>query len=324
MVEPLTLTIAYALDLLIGDPEWLPHPVRWMGWGIAKMERLLRWMMQGLERLAGVFLVLIIVGLTYEVSSTIDSLLASYPSPFTFLIGVYLTSTTLATKELIESGRSVINPLKTNNIYDARKRLSHIVGRDTERLDKMGISMATIETLAENTSDGIIAPLFYFVIGGISLAMTYKAINTLDSMVGYKDERYKDLGWAAARLDDLANYLPARITGILIVISSAIVSRSIFTGYHSLRTMLRDGRRHTSPNSGIPEAAMAGALGIRLGGPSTYGGVVVDKPYIGDETNRTEDSYLEASLRAVAITKIASLLGFGGALIILFIRSVHD
>jgi adenosylcobinamide-phosphate synthase len=205
------------------------------------------------------------------------------------------------------------------NLKGARIRLSHLVGRDTDTLEEKGLLKATIESLAENASDGIIAPLFYFAIGGLPLAITYKAINTMDSMVGYKNDKYKNFGWAAAKLDDIANYIPARITGMLISISAAIVSPSLFTC--SLKTMFRDGRKHPSPNSGMPEAAMAGALGVRLGGPSSYRGLVVEKPYIGEEIQDRKNLYLEASKKAITITKITALLGLSIAIVISHVRT---
>jgi adenosylcobinamide-phosphate synthase len=341
MTEPTVLTLAYILDLAIGDPQWLPHPVRVMGWGIEKVENFLKRKIQSTEqraqstetreKLAGVLLVTIIVGLTYWIFYFINILLISH---FSFLISylsllllVYLTSTIFATSELIKSAQKVIAALKADHIDNARKNLTFIVGRDTAQLNRKDILKATIETLAENTSDGIIAPLFYFVIGGLPLAMTYKAVNTLDSMVGYKNERYRNFGWAAAKLDDIANYMPARITGVLIVISTFLITilknpvHASRITLHALRIMLRDGRNHLSPNSGIPEAAMAGALRVRLGGPSFYEGILVEKPYIGEECQNSEQRtqipdriYLKASEKAITITKITSLLGLCVAL----------
>lgn len=334
------LVLAYFLDFAIGDPKWLPHPVRIMGRAITKIENFLRKILISItrhsslvtrhlfEKWAGILLVVIITGSTFSLFYIVNyvfltlyfSLLISY---FLLLVMVYLISTTLATRGLIDSARLVIEALRGRDIEAARKNLTHIVGRDTDSLDEKGVLRATIESLAENASDGIIAPLFYFAIGGLSLAMTYKAINTMDSMIGYKNERYRYFGWAAARLDDIANYIPARITGILIVISSAIVSRSLFNIYCSLKTMFSDGRKHPSLNSGVPEAAMAGALGIRLGGPSTYGGMVVNKPYIGDNrehrSQNTDNLYSEASEKAMTITKITSLLGLSVAIAILYL-----
>ncbi|MFN3395564.1 MAG: adenosylcobinamide-phosphate synthase CbiB [Thermodesulfovibrionales bacterium] len=319
-LQPLVLIMAFLLDLAIGDPRWLPHPVRIMGSAIAKTEKILRTEDRGQkteDRLKGVFLVFIIVGLTFGLTWLIVYALtkigniSSLMSYFSGALLVYLTSTTIAIRELIDSARDVIKALKKGDIKLARKNLSMIVGRDTENLSEKGVLKATIETLSENLSDGIIAPLFYLSIGGIPLAMAYKAINTLDSMVGYKNAKYIDFGWASARLDDIANYIPARISGVLIVISIFFItifkcpSHASRITHYALRVMINDGRKHLSPNSGIPEAAMAGALGVRLGGPSRYNGVEVQKPYIGEE--KTED-YLTASERALMIIKSASII----------------
>lgn len=335
MPDYMVLILAYSLDLAIGDPAWLPHPVRIIGRAIGKAESSLRFLLklyakkiQRLsERIGGIILVIIIAGSTYLVMFLADKglqTLTGSENTVLRIIGavplVYLISTTLATKELTDSARKIIAPLRDGDIIEAREKLSCIVGRDTGSLDDKGILRATLESLAENASDGIIAPLFYFVIGGLPLAMTYKAVNTMDSMVGYKNDRYRYFGWAAARLDDLANYIPARLTGLLIVISSSIVCRSLYTLHYSLKIMLRDGRRHSSPNSGIPEAALAGALSVRLGGPSSYNGILVDKPFIGD--NGCSD-YLYVSGKAINIIKIASLVGFSISIGVLFMRSVQ-
>jgi adenosylcobinamide-phosphate synthase len=342
MTDAAILTLAYILDLIIGDPRWLPHPVRIIGWLIEKMEKLLRKSevrsqkseVKGknlAEKLSGVLLVAVVVGITYSIFYTLNLLvLTSHFSLLTscllFAMLVLLTSTTLATNDLIKSGKTVIDAVNMGDKESAREKLSFIVGRDTRQLDNKGIAKATIETLAENTSDGIIAPLFYFAIGGLPMAMAYKAINTLDSMVGYRNEKYKNFGWASARLDDIVNFIPARITGMLIVMATFILKMSVAAGRLSLRTMLRDGGKHLSPNSGIPEAAMAGALGVRLGGPSFYAGMLVEKPYIGEETSVVKEEvsdhmYLNASENALSIVKITSLLGFGLALILLYLRT---
>jgi adenosylcobinamide-phosphate synthase len=322
VIGPIDLIFAFFLDLAIGDPPWLPHPVRIMGKGIEKMEIFLRrHFKQNEERLAGILLAIITALVVLAVTFLIYKVIIWFSSNILMIIGiivlVYLISTTIALHELINSARLVIEAVKDRSIKVARQRLSRIVGRDTANLSDEGILKATIETLAENLSDGVIAPVFYLVVGGLPLAMAYKAINTLDSMVGYKNEKYRHFGWAAAKLDDIANYIPARITGILIVISSALISRSLSTVRCSLKTMLRDGRKHPSPNSGVPEAAMAGALGVRLGGPLTYEGIKVEKPYIGEDT--TED-YLTAFGYAVNIIKVTSISGVGIAAIILSLR----
>lgn len=341
MPDYMGLILAYSLDLAIGDPAWLPHPVRIIGGAIGKTENILRLLlkvyakkMQRLsERIGGILLVIIIAGSTYLAMSLVDKglhALTGSENPVFRIIGavllVYLISTTLATKGLTDSARKIITPLRDGDIVEARKKLSHIVGRDTGSLDDKGILRATIESLAENASDGIIAPLFYLVAGGLPLAMTYKAVNTMDSMVGYKNDRYRYFGWAAARLDDIANYIPARITGLLIVVSIFVITLvenircSLSATSRSFATMLRDGRGHSSPNSGIPEAALAGALNVRLGGPSRYNGILVDKPFIGDGGC---SDYLSVSGKAINIIKVASLIGFGISTGVLFMRSIQ-
>ncbi|HTR44356.1 MAG TPA: adenosylcobinamide-phosphate synthase CbiB [Thermodesulfovibrionales bacterium] len=325
------LLLAFLLDLAIGDPRWLPHPVRIIGKGIAGIETLMRRHLRSPlhERAGGVLLVILVVIPVFAVSLLIERTAFSVMRPFTatplsvlgLIVLVYLTSTTIAVRELIGSAKTVIDSVRVKDIDGAKKNLGMIVGRDTHDLSEKAILKASMETVAENLSDGVVAPLFYLALGGLPLAMVYKAINTLDSMVGYRNERYLNFGRAAARLDDIANFIPARITGILIVISSFLISRSLFTFQFSLKTLLRDGRNHLSPNSGVPEAAMAGALGIRMGGPSTYGGMVVEKPYIGDA--RTADStedYLAASGRALAIARVTSALGVLCAAVMLSAR----
>ena len=327
-LSPVILVLAFLLDLAIGDPRWLPHPVRIIGRAITRAENLLRkWEGRSLgimERGKGILLVIIIVGAAFCAAwLAVHFLLSMDTSWFlllaSYLLLVYLTATAIAAREFIYSASLVIESVRDKDIGSAKKSLSMIVGRDTENLSEKGTLRAAIETLSENLSDGVVAPIFYLAVGGLPLALTYKAINTLDSMVGYKNDKYKNFGWAAARLDDIANYIPARITGILIAVSSGIASRSLSAVHYSLKTMFRDGGKHTSPNAGIPEAAMAGALGVRLGGPSTYGGIVVDKPYIGTDT---AVDYLTASEKTITVVKITSLLGTGIAAVVLYARSL--
>jgi adenosylcobinamide-phosphate synthase len=413
MTATVALALAYLLDLIIGDPRWLPHPVRIMGRLIEKLERWLRdsieWEGQekpvivreeweeesevfeegdeprpriklndivppllrkgkelstaAQEKIAGAALVAIMVAGTFISFLVLDKILMNLDfSPvaryISFGVYVFLVSTTLATRGLIGSALGVIRELGRGELDISRGKLSMIVGRDTDDLQEAGILKATIETLSENASDGITAPLFYFILGGLPLAMTYKAINTLDSMIGYKNEKYGNFGWAAARLDDAANYIPARITGALIVASVYIMNTCRFivswgtewlegagnragryvrsflnwiegrikgpdfeSARSAYRIMIRDGGKHSSPNSGVPEAAVAGALGIRLGGPSAYEGVEVSKPYIGDNILKpglkpgSAEAYMEAALSAVFIIKLTSFLGFLAALI---------
>jgi adenosylcobinamide-phosphate synthase len=211
-----------------------------------------------------------------------------------FVVAVILSWSCLAARSLHRESRLVADALVRGDLVEARRYLSNIVGRDTAELDEAEVWRATVETVAENTSDGVIAPLFYLCIGGPVLAIAYKAVNTLDSMVGYRNERYKSLGWASARCDDLANFMPARLTGLLMVAAAPLFG---FPPGNAWRIMCRDGRNHSSPNSGIPEAAVAGALGVRLGGASIYSGKRVEKPTIGDPLKPLSPAAWEGAIR---------------------------
>jgi adenosylcobinamide-phosphate synthase len=328
MIGPVELIAAFLLDLSIGDPRWLPHPVRLIGRGIVFLENMIRTRIQeNHERLAGVLLVVMIVMpaalLAYFIREVLLLPGHGVLAVAAAAVMVYLVATTIALRELVSSAKLVLTSVKQGDLVTARSNLSMIVGRDTQNLDEDGVLRATIETVSENLSDGVIAPLFYLAIGGLPLAIAYKAINTLDSMVGYKNEKYLSFGWAAARLDDVANYVPARLTGILIVLASYcyfLVRRPgspFFRARDSFRVMRRDGRNHTSPNSGIPEAAMAGCLGVRLGGPSTYGGVLVQKPFIGDDCT---GDYGTACEQAIGVILLASCIAALVAAIAVWLR----
>ncbi|PKL51759.1 MAG: cobalamin biosynthesis protein CobD [Nitrospira bacterium HGW-Nitrospira-1] len=338
MIGPIDLVFAFFLDLAIGDPRWLPHPVRVIGRAVTRLENfLVRHVREESKRIAGIFLVAGIVLPVAVITFLFHRLILWSSANLSVIVSrvflVYLISTTIAVRGLIDAARLVIKSVHDGRLEAARKKLSMLVGRDTAKLSGDRALAAVIETLAENLSDGIIAPVFYLVIGGLPLAMAYKAVNTLDSMVGYKNEKYIRLGWAAARLDDIANYIPARITGFLIVIATGILGiwylvfgkekatppPLIPNPMLSLKIMRRDGRNHSSPNSGIPEAAIAGALGVRLGGPSTYGGTVVEKPHIGDSLT---NDYLIASRQAAAIVFISSVLAVMAAAVILGVRTM--
>ena len=308
----LILIFAFSLDLAIGDPRWLPHPVRMIGSAVVFFERRLRAIFgRTREKAAGIFLVVLVVLPAAALAFLIRRLLlppgATGLAIVNTAVMVYLAATTIALRELVSSAGLVVRSVKSGDLVAARSGLSMIVGRDTQALDEDGVLRAAIETVAENLSDGVIAPVFYFTIGGLPLAVAYKAVNTLDSMVGYKNENYILFGWAAARLDDAANFIPARITGVLIVFASFFyfLARrpgiAITAARNSFAVMIRDGRKHTSPNSGIPEAAMAGALGVRLGGPSTYAGVLVPKPFIGETRAKDYRTAAEQSLCVVAV-----------------------
>ena len=292
-ITPYILISAVILDLLIGDPRWFPHPVVYMGRLIGVLEKALRRLVRN-ERLGGVLLLVMTVSITCGVALAI--LKGAYAvSPYLgFIVAVFLSWSCLAARSLHLESRLVADSLVEGDLASARKYLSCIVGRDTAELDEAEIWRATTETVAENTSDGVIAPLFCLMIGGPVLAIAYKAVNTLDSMVGYRNERYLRFGWASARFDDLANFIPARLTGLLMVAAAPLAGLS---GCSAWRIMRRDGRNHSSPNSGIPEAAAAGALGVRLGGTNVYSGIRVAKPTIGDASQPLSFSAWRGSVR---------------------------
>lgn len=321
------IPLAYLLDLLLGDPRWLPHPVRWIGRYITFLEDRIRLFARTskVEKVGGVLLFVTVVGTVYSLTWSF-LYFVSYLSPITYhLFAVFIAYATLSIRSLHQEATGVIEALKDlppplpshryfvgvgGHLDEARKRLSNIVGRDTYNLSEEEIYRAVTETVAENTSDGIIAPLFYIAIGGPALAITYKAVNTLDSMVGHKDERYRDLGWFSARMDDLGNYIPARITAILMVLS-AFILRLDWRG--SLKTVWRDRRNHPSPNAGYPEAAVAGALGVRLGGINYYGGIPQERPFIGEMKRGFSRRIVRGVIRMMHLT---ALLGVALALLI--------
>lgn len=277
------------LDLLLGDPHGWPHPIVWIGQLIERLEDWLRDQIQPL-RLAGVLLVLLTLLSTGLAAALLLLVAGSLSSGLAWLAGLWLGWSCLALRSLHQESRAVIDELQAGDLPAARQALSLIVGRDTGSLDEQGIIKATIETVAENASDGVIAPLFYLLLGGPVVSLLYKAASTLDSMVGYKNEKYRDFGWAGARLDDLLNLIPARLTGLLFVLAAFPLK---LNGWEGLRIMLRDAKKHTSPNAGWPEAAAAGALGVQLGGAASYFGQLHEKPTFGDpdRTLRLHDYY---------------------------------
>lgn len=309
-LNSLILVTSVILDLLLGDPRRLPHPVAGIGMMISGLEKLLLRLVRN-ERLGGVLLLFAVVGTTYVLVAFLLKGAHAVSHYLGVAVAVWLSFTCLALRSLHRESKLVADRLCAGDLEGARRELSRIVGRDTEHLNEQEIWRALVETVSENTSDGVIAPLFYLMLGGPALGLAYKAVNTLDSMVGYKNERYIRFGWASARFDDLANWLPARITGLLMTAAAPLVGLS---GRHALRVMLRDGRNHSSPNSGIPEAAAAGALGVRLGGANSYFGVLVEKPTIGDAAEPLSvESYRGAVRLMYAST--ALLLAIWGSVI---------
>ncbi len=280
--------LSFVLDLLFGDPEQLLHPVVVMGKCISKLEKGLRAVFPKTpkgELAAGFVLVLLLPVGTLAVTILALWAVGLIHPILRFALGVFWGWQALALKGLNTESKRVYQALTTGTIEEARAAVSRIVGRDTERLDEAGITRAAVETVAENFSDGVLAPLFYLLIGGAPLALCYKAINTMDSMVGYKNERYLYFGRCAAKLDDVANWLPARLSAVLLVLASSLLGEHAKDAWRIWR---RDRRNHASPNSAQTEAAMAGALGIQLAGPAWYFGEKYDKPTIGDATRPVE------------------------------------
>ena len=296
--------IAYVLDLIFGDPQNIIHPVQVIGKMISSGEKFLLGENSSLSRkykfFAGMILNITIISLTYGITYLIRRI--SENSIIFTVAEIYLMYTIFSINSLAREGNRVYNILKEGNIERARKDLSYLVSRDTGTMDEKMIIRSTMETISENTVDGIVAPMLYMFLGGLPLSMTYKAINTFDSMVGYKNEKYMDFGKFSAKLDDVANFIPARITGILIVIASMILG---YDYKNSLKIFIRDRKNHSSPNSGHAEAGVAGALGVQFGGRVSYFGKEVDKPVIGD---KIKDFELEDIKKNIKIMYVASFL----------------
>jgi adenosylcobinamide-phosphate synthase len=288
------IAAALLVDQLVGDPRWFPHPVRIIGWFCQRFEGIFRHLFQS-KKLAGFCTVISVILVTMIAVGMLLGVAASLSSVFTDCLAILIVYTSIAAKDLIVHSRDVHACLyPSEDIVAARKAVSMIVGRDTENLDRAGVSRACVETVAENMVDGVTAPLFFGIlcsmlppvygfddIGFAALgAMTYKAINTMDSMFGYKNDTYLEFGWSAAKLDDIANFIPARLSGLMVIVS-AFILRLDWQG--SAKIFLRDRLRHSSPNSAHTEAAVAGALGVQLGGDAFYFGKLTSKLAIGDK-----------------------------------------
>jgi adenosylcobinamide-phosphate synthase len=298
---------AFLLDLAIGDPRWFPHPVVLMGKFISSGERFLWSGKASRDFVSGMVLSLTLIALVVGTTWALVYALTLLPPLIAFVLTAGLASTTLATRGLLDAVTKIETPLRSGNLVKARENLAQIVGRDTAALNQDKVLRASLESLAENTSDGIVAPLFYLFLGGIPLAMAYKTVNTLDSMIGYRTERYLYFGKFAARLDDAANFVPARLTSLLMVIATLLVRLNAGL---AIRVLRRDHANHLSPNAGYPEAALAGALGIRLGGPSVYFGKEVWKPYLGDDLTPVNIEMLKEARSLCLVTAILSLVTF--------------
>ncbi|MCU9808441.1 MAG: adenosylcobinamide-phosphate synthase CbiB [Paraclostridium dentum] len=304
----LVMVIAYLLDLVIGDPYSFPHPVRFIGNLIRFTEGKIRIIFKSKKQLkiGGFLLWTITVGFTALVTNLILNLLC-INNIFYVIIASIILYTTLSTKCLADEAKKIYEVLKTGDIEKSRKQLSYIVGRDTTSLNENEIIRATVETVAENTVDGIISPMMYGFIGGPVLAMAYKAINTLDSMVGYKNEKYGDIGFASAKIDDIANFIPARITPFFMMIASFILG---FNSKKSIKIAMRDRKNHKSPNCAYAEGAVAGALEVQLGGTNMYFGEKVYKPTIGDKDRDLEAEDILRTNKIMYLTSFIALVIF--------------
>jgi adenosylcobinamide-phosphate synthase len=307
------LAAAYLFDWIAGDPEWLPHPVRLMGKCIEQGERSLRRPAQtpAIEFLAGGALTLGVVAASYVGTARAIDWTYKRSRWFGVATETALAWTCFASRSLHDEASAVVAALESEHLALARERLARIVGRDTQYLDTEEVSRAVIETVAESASDGVIAPLLYIAIAGVPLAMAYKAINTLDSMIGHADKQYFYFGKVAARLDDVANLLPARLTALGITAVASVIEDASFCS--SITTWLSDGGRHKSPNAGQPESAMAGALRVRLGGTNFYNGEVVAAPLIGKKFSKPS---VQQAKQAIQIASAISALGALTALLL--------
>lgn len=303
--------LGFLLDLCFGDPRWLPHPVVWIGKGISRMEKFLRRHFPKTpkgERTAGILLAICIPLASFLIS--LGVLLLAYRISFWlwFVLHTFWAYQIPASRCLATESRKVYRKLAAFDLSGARTQLSWLVGRDTQSLSEEEVTKACVETVAENTSDGVTAPLFYLLIGGVPLGFLYKAVNTLDSMVGYRNETYRYFGTASAKLDDALNWLPSRICAVLMICAAWLLRLDARNAWRIFR---RDRSKHLSPNSAQTESVAAGALGIRLGGTHLYFGKPVEKPTIGDARRPARPEDILTANRLMIGTSILSALGFG-------------
>ena len=308
MMRAAILVCACLLDAFLGDPYSMPHIIRFIGSLIAWCEQTLRGIFSSTpygERAAGVALVLVVTSVACGCAWTVIRLAWAIAAPLGIAVEVFVCYQMVAARQLGKEAMHVYHALVDEGLEAARRAVSMIVGRDTQALDKAGVTRAAVETVAENASDGMVAPLLFMAVGGPVAGVFYKAVNTMDSMVGYKNERYRFFGTAAAHLDDVCNWLPARLTAVLMCLVAPLIG---LDGAGAWRILKRDGKRHSSPNAGHPEAACAGALGVQLAGPASYFGAVVDKPTIGDDLRTIEPKDIHAAIRLLYATSVAALV----------------
>lgn len=302
----LQILIAFGLDLLIGDPRKLPHPVKIIGRLAVMFEQPLRRTIEN-KKLAGIAEVCLVIACTGVGVCLILWAADQWNPILADLLSIYFLYCGIAARDMIRHSKQVYAALNAGSLEEARRRVGMICGRDTDRLDEAGITKATVESVAENMVDGVTAPLFFGVLGGPVGMMVYKAVNTLDSTFGYKNERYLEFGWASAKLDDAVNFIPARLTGLLVPLAAVMLQQK---GLSSLWILIRDRKNHPSPNSGHTEAAVAGALGIELGGLSYYSGQPSNKPTLGDPIFPVKPAQILAANRLLLVTSGLALIVF--------------
>ncbi len=308
----LILPAAFVLDFFLGDPRNLPHPIRWMGCAISGLEPYFRRLPVNLT-LSGTmfagFLITFAWGLSYlfiVMGRLIHPMLG-------YLIEIILVYYALSSMSLEKAAMDVFDSLNENKLEGAKQKVSMIVGRDVTQLDREGVARATVETVAENLVDGVLSPLFYAALGGAPLAMAFKMVNTLDSMVGYKNETYKAFGKASAKIDDVFNFLPARLSVLIISVGASFFTKR---GAVSFNTAAIEGADHASPNAGYSEASFAGALGIKLGGPNIYHGKLVSKPYIGKAFGPVKEHHIRKACDLMLLSSCLGLLVFWGVVMV--------
>ena len=320
LYHTIALAAGYLLDLLIGDPRWLYHPVCLIGNLIALLEKGIRKIFPKTEKgelSGGVLEVVLVCLISLGVPWVVLSVLYRYMPLAGLALETFWCYQLLATKSLKDESMKVYDRLKNGTIEEARYAVSMIVGRDTSELTEEGVTKAAVETVAENSSDGVIAPMLYMALGGAPLMFLYKGINTMDSMLGYKNDRYLYFGRCAAKLDDLANYIPARISGWLMVAAAFLTGMD---GKNAAKIYKRDRRNHASPNSAQTEAAVAGALRVQLAGNAYYFGKLYEKPTIGDKLREVEPEDIRRANRLLYGASVLSvLLCLGGRLLVQFL-----
>lgn len=302
------ILLAFLVDCILGDPYKFPHPVKFIGSYIKFFENKVLSKLRDRKKLKyiyGVALTLSTVTITFMITFILLLIAKKINIYFFHVLNIIILWTTIAPKCLAQETLKVYKPLIEGDIDNARAKITYLVSRDTKHLNSQDICKATIETILENTSDGVIAPLFFAFIGGAPCAMAYKAVNTLDSMVGYHNEKYEDFGFFSAKADDILNFIPARLSGILIIVAAFVLKYSPASAF---KIFIRDRKKHKSPNSAHPEAAGAGALNIRLGGATSYFGKIHDKPYIGDNKKILEPNDIIKSIKLLYVSTIIFII----------------